>query len=128
MTRLLTILSILLSLTAFADPHGDKSPLSFSGVITDESSKPVSGAIINIEKNGQVIQSTKSDINGNFSIKMEGYISRVDELRITVNKKGYKRVSIPPVELKVEDLQLQILRYTPIPIIKPIGGGPALSI
>lgn len=106
--------------------HGDKTHLSFSGVIS-EGTMPVSGAVISIEKNGQVIQSAESDANGNFEISVEPYISRMDQVKITVHKKGYRPLRFSPVEFS-KHFQIELRRQLPIPIIKPIGGSPSLSI
>lgn len=112
----------------FGWAHGDKNPFSLSGVITDESARPVSGAVVNIEKNGEVIQSTETDAEGNFELKMDGNTPRLDQLKITVQKKGYKTHRVRPVQCSDKYLNIQLQRQNPIPIIKPVGGSPGISV
>lgn len=128
MNKLITILTLLLVLPVFGWAHGEKNPFSLSGVIMDESARPVSGAVISIEKNGEVIQSAETDDQGNFELKMDGSMPRMDQLKITVQKKGYKSHRIRPIQYSEKYLNIQLQRQWPIPIIKPIGGSPGISI
>ncbi len=128
MNKLITILTLLLVMPVFGWAHGDKNPFSLSGVITDESARPVSGAVISIEKNGEVIHSTETDALGNFELKMEGPIPRLDQLKITVQKKGYKSQRVRPIQCNEKFINIQLQRQLPIPIIKPIGGSPGISV
>ncbi len=128
MNKLTTILALLLLVPFIGWAHGDKSSFSLSGVITDESARPVSGAVINIEKNGEVIQSTETDAEGNFELKMDGIMPRMDQLKFTVQKKGYKTYRISPVQYNEKFINIQLHRQLPIPIIKPIGGSFGISV
>lgn len=128
MNKLFVIACVVLMWPLSGWAHGDKSPLSLSGIITDEDAKPVSGAVISIEKNGEVIQFTETDIKGNFELKLDGPIPRMDQLKITVHKKGYKSQHIRPVQCNEKYHNIQLQRQQPIPIIKPIGGGPGITV
>lgn len=129
MTRPIAILIFLLAMPFFTLAHGDKNPFSLSGVIVEDgTARGVSGAIISIEKNGEVIQSTETDANGNFILKMDGYMPRMDQVKVTVQKRGYKSQRIRPVGCLNQNLQIRMQKQSPIPIIKPVGGGTVLSI
>lgn len=130
MNRVFAILFLSMSASLWASPHGEKTPLSLSGVIyEDESGKAAEGAVITLEKNGEVIQHTETDDQGNFILRMEGPVDRMDQLLVRIHKKGYKSTSLRPVEWTGQNLQIRLKRMpVVIPILKPMGGNPGISI
>ncbi len=127
MIRLGYIFLIAFMLPIMALAHGDRIELNMSGVIHDSrTNQPVGGALISIEKNGQMIYSTRSSEDGSFSLKFEGPIGRHDQLQVKVAKKGFEIKSFPPVNLHKEDMIINLKRKSPIPILKPVNQGSQL--
>jgi len=125
MNNRFAILSLTFLLPVFLWAHGDRISISFSGIVSENTGKSVSGATISIEHNGQVIHSTRSDEKGNFSIKMEGPFSRPDKLKVKVYKKGYETRYLTPINCRNAEIEVQMHRSpTPIPIMRtePAGG------
>lgn len=128
MNRAWLILTFLFSLPFLGMAHGDKTPIQISGVILENgSAQGVSGAVVNIEKNGQVIHTTKTDDSGNFDFQIEG-MPRMDQVKVSVYKKGYKSTEFRPFDGCMKNLRIPMQRQSVIPIIKPVGGAPLLSI
>lgn len=105
------------------------SPISFSGSISEITGKSIEGAIISIERNGQVIQSTQSHEDGSFSITIEGPLVRMDQVKVTIKKKGFKTEIALPLNGKNQNMNIILERLTePIPLLNPGSGNPALFI
>ena len=122
MNRKFAILSLIFLLPILTWAHGDKLPFSFSGIIEEAGGKAVSGAVISIEHNGQVIQSTKSDAEGNFKIEMEGPFSRPDQIKVRIQKKGYRSEYVVPINCN-STMEIELERVpTPIPLMRTVPG------
>ena len=122
MNRYLNILVFLFLLPTCGAAHGDKFPLSFSGIVSEPAGgHPVEGAVISVEKNGQVIQSTRTDAKGKFSLKIEAPLNRRDQLKLKVQKHGFKSQMHLPVNCQNENLKIGLERKQPMPIIKHFG-------
>ena len=122
MLKLQHLILLFLFAPAFLLAHGDRIELNMSGQIHDSyTNKPVGGALISVEKNGQMIYSTRSGDDGKFSIKFEGPIGRHDKLQIRVSKKGFQNNVFPPIDLIKENVVIELKKKSPIPILKPGG-------
>ncbi len=110
--------------------NGDRIEVNMSGVVYDSrTNQPIGGALISLEKNGQMIYSTRTAEDGSFSIKFEGPIGRQDQLQVKVSKRGYVINSFPPLDIHKGDININLLRKSPIPILKPvIKGSPLIAI
>lgn len=129
MNRSLIILILFFSLPVLSRAHGDKLPISLSGIISDPSGKAVSGATISIEKNGQIIHSTETNAGGEFSIQMEGPLGRMDELKLKIEKKGYRSQQLVPMLCPKKNLEVELQKLpTPIPIMRQMGVNNTLMI
>lgn len=123
MNRTLAILSLIFLMPILTWAHGDKLTISFSGIVSESSGKAVQGATISIEHNGQIIQSAESDAEGNFSIKMEGPFTRLDQLKVKVQKKGYRSQNLIPLDCDNKSIEVELHRASPpIPIMRTLGG------
>ena len=118
MNKLLTILTFLIFIPLAGFAHNGKIPISFTGIVSGESGSAIEGAVISIEQNGQIIQSTQTDEKGQFTIKLEG-IGRIDQVKLTVQKKGYKKEIALPFNADTQQLNIQLQRLRePIPLLK----------
>jgi hypothetical protein len=104
----LIILTLSLLASVFVEAKDGKDPTIIKGTITDQvSGKVIQGAVITIEKNGQLIQSVQSNESGGFTIRYEGNVSQLDVLKVKIYKPGYlskrvKTLSKIENEVKVE--------------------------
>lgn len=105
---------------AMADESGIP-PIELKGVVSEDGSgKSLKGAVISIEKNGQVIHSTQSDENGEFSLSFEGPISRFDKVTISVSKQGYRTQDIKTIHHD-NDISIKLDKIPkPIPLLMPL--------
>lgn len=126
MNRKFAIAYVIFLMPIFMLAHGDKLPFSFSGIVSEEGGQGLEGVTISIEHNGQVLQSTKSDAEGNFKIDMEGPFSRPDQIRVKIQKKGYRSEVVVPINCNsVIDTELERIP-TPIPIMRTLPGNTLL--
>ena len=131
MNRFLIILFGLLIIPLFSHAHGDRIELNMSGVVNDaRTNEPVSGALISIEKNGEMIYSVRTARDGSFLIRFEDPVGRHDQWKVKVGKKGYESYSFPPLNTpKQEDLAIELSPKSPIPILKPVNkASPLIAI
>ena len=108
MTDKLIILTLSF-LCAFAMQANDgKAPIVIKGsVISKDSGEKIKGAIITIEKDGQVVKSITTDESGKFCLKYESPTANQEKLKVKIYKKGFSSENIRPLregecELKVE--------------------------
>ncbi len=129
MSKTVAILSLLFLAPLLSLAHGDKIPIQISGVVSERlAGGAVEGAVISIERNGQVIQSIQTNDKGQFSIKVEGPLGRMDQIRISVYKSGYKTADYVPVNCNNSQIKIELERKEAIPILRPFGGAASMSI
>lgn len=118
-------------LTSFAVmAHGDKTPVYLQGTIVDGASGgAISGAVISIEYNGEIIHSVETDAEGGFALKYEGSFPRKDKVRVSIFKKGYKVQKVKPLECAKDELHISLAKKPKlIPLILPASGKAAYDI
>ncbi len=124
--KLLVILSSF-SFIAFANQgSGDKDnkPPTLKGVIVEAvEGAEIEGAVISLEKNGQVLQSVESDENGSFQLQFNDQVIRRDQVTINVYKKGYKTYRSKPISHTSDTVSIHLERIPEIiPVIVPLEG------
>lgn len=121
------LMVLLLPLTLSA--HGEKNPWSLSGIVVEkQAGHIIEGAVISIEKNGQVLQSVATDRQGRFCLRFEGNVSRMDHLKIKIYKKGYKVETYLPVDFKDDDFEILLDKRVAVPLIRSTRGEPVFAI
>lgn len=129
MTKWLTILTLTFFLPALTEAGTHKVPIIYKGVVKDsDNGKAIGGATIQIENNGQLLESTKTDKDGYFKIKLEGPFSRIDKIRIFVHKEGFKKAELKPVPDNYIEISLRQKEEETIPFMVPIGRKKPVSI
>ena len=130
MLRPITILAacFLLSLSALA--HGGKVPISIHGTVTDQNSgNVIPGAVISIERNGEVIHSIETDLEGSFNLSYDAPYLRSDELKVSIFKKGYKVQKMKTLRCEKEEIIIQLEKKPKfVPLILPAAGKPVYDI
>lgn len=114
-------LSFLAPFTVFGDDG--KEPVLIKGNIIDQvSGKVITGAVITIEQNGQIIQSIQSDEEGNFSLKYEEGTLRIDQLKVSIYKSGYRLKKVKTIRETDNDMKIELEKKPKfIPILLPTG-------
>lgn len=118
--KYLFIMLLLVPLLSWG--HGDRNKLVLSGIISNSNGSSVEGAEISIERNGEVIQSTRSNADGSFEIKLDQAYYRLDHLEVRVRKNGFKPESLPAILCPEHryDVHLDKAKTT-LPIIQRFG-------
>jgi hypothetical protein len=108
--------------------HGDRAEFSISGVVNNASTdQPVSGALISVENNGQIIYSTRTSEGGAFEIRFSGPVGRHDQLRIRISKKGYHEHSFQPLNFSAQEVNnIELSPQSPMHILKPVNSSTPL--
>ncbi|HBF21922.1 MAG: hypothetical protein CMI36_06635 [Owenweeksia sp.] len=120
MFRPIAILTSLLFLSFYAQALGIK-PISLQGVVTDvQSGEVIPGAVISIERNGEVIHSVETDGQGGFTLNYDAPYLRTDEVRVSIFKKGYKVQKMKTLHQEKEELIIELEKRPKfVPLILP---------
>mgnify|MGYP001944373955 CR=1 FL=1 len=91
-----------------AQAHGTR-PVFMKGTVTDENSgEAIPGAVISIERNGQVIHSVETDLKGDFSLNYEINYLPSDEFKVSIYKKGYRIQKMKTLHCEKESITIEM--------------------
>ncbi len=130
MTKTKTIFLLLFLVPFVGWSHGDKTPLIIKGAVLDAQMRDgIVDVIVTVEKNGQVIESTKTKADGTFELKFTNTDGRLDKLQVTIQKKGFKSQRMAPLPGNNQNVQILLnKRLHPIPLLNSKMGSPTLCI
>lgn len=123
MTNKLLILTLCILCSFGLSANDGKAPIVLKGSVTaKESGEKIQGAVITIEKDGQVLKTITTDESGNFCLKYELPNVSEDQLKVKIYKKGFNSEDIRPLKEGECSLKVELKKKPKFrPFILPTG-------
>ncbi len=131
MTNKLHILGLCILLCFSFQSLAEEPPTLFKGSVVEmESGEKIKGAVITLEKDGEVIKTITTDESGNFELEYEEESETKGELKLKITKPGFSAKNIESLKnidcnLKLE-LKKKVKRQKPV--ILPAGPNNSIEI
>lgn len=99
-------------------------------VVEMDSGEKIKGAIITVEKDGEVIQSIVTDESGNFELNYDETHEKEGELKIKISKPGFTGKNIEPSDKSCCEMKFELKKKPKRkkPMILPAGPSTGIEI
>lgn len=95
-----------------------------------ESGEKIKGAVITLEKDGEVIQSITTDESGNFELNYEEAVTEPGQFKIKISKPGFSGQNVEPNNHSSCEIKFELKKKSQRqrPVILPAGPNNSIEI